>query len=363
MGIPGLDRALHAARSAVRTALRFWARLRAWRRIRFTLGGVVFTVGAGAVGFAAVNTGNNLLYLLLGAMLGFIAVSGWFSERMMRDLEIRREVPRGVTAGQEARIGYHVKSRRKRIPTLALEISEAGLPARAFLARLPAGGEARARSYNRLARRGAYPLSTLTLSTSFPFGLFLKERDLTLPGELVIWPRSGRPVRPPAPGGGDRQRRVLAASGAPGLRGEYRALREYRVGDDPRDIHWKTSARLRNPVVREYDTDAAEDLWICLDTRGTPGEAAETMVEVAASLAAGAAREGSSFGFVAEDRVLPPASGPGHLEDVLDLLARVQFTPSAPPPQPPVAPERCVLVSLGGEGRGRFGDAYLGGPA
>ena len=338
---------------------RAWARLRAWRRIRFTWGGLVFTLGAGAVGFAAVNTGNNLLYLLLGAMLGIIAVSGWFSERMIRDLEITRRVPRGVTVGHDARLLYEVKSHRRRMPTLAVEIGEQGLSERAFIARLPAGGTIRTRSLNRFIKRGTYPLSTLTLSTSFPFGLFLKERDISLPGELVIWPRSDRPVRTPAPAAGRRRPGAVAAVGSPGARGEYRGLREYRVGDDPRDIHWKTSARSPAPVVREYDADASEDLWICLDSGGEPGDAAEAAIEVAASLAAQAAREGRRFGLVTADRQIAPASGPGHLELALDTLARVDFHRQAPAPSPPVDPARCVLVSVSGRGSGRYADSYL----
>ena len=106
-----------------------WKHIRAWRRLRFTPGGAVLTLGAAAVGFAAVNTGNNLLHLLLGATLGLIAVSGWFSERTIRDIEVRRETPRGVTAGQEVRIAYQVRS-RGRFPAFAVEISEAGLSRR-----------------------------------------------------------------------------------------------------------------------------------------------------------------------------------------------------------------------------------------
>ena len=69
-----------------------WRKLRAWRRISFTSGGLVFTIGALAVGFAAMNTGNNLLYLLLGSMLGFIAVSGWLSEQAIWNLGIERHL-------------------------------------------------------------------------------------------------------------------------------------------------------------------------------------------------------------------------------------------------------------------------------
>ena len=355
-----LTEAAQAPAAIVRLLADTWARLRAWRRIRFTWGGIVFTLGAAAVGFAAVNTGNNLLYLLLGAMLGIISVSSWFSEKMIRDLDITRRVPRGVTVGNNVRLVYSVRSLRKRIPTLAVEISETGLAEKAFLPRLPAGDAAETRSLNQFIRRGIYPLRTVTLSTSFPFGLFLKERDLSLPGELVIWPRSDRPVRPPALAQGRRRAGSAGAVGAPGTRGEYRGLREYRVGDDPRDIHWKSSARSRAPMVREYDADTSEDLWICLDSGGEPDEQAEALVEVAASLAAQAAGAGRRFGLVTSQHRIQPAAGPGQLESVLDALARVDFHPAAAAPSPQVGPSRCVLVSLSGRGSGSYADTFVG---
>jgi uncharacterized protein (DUF58 family) len=325
-----------------------WRRIRAWRRIHFTIGGAVFTAGAVAVGLAAMNTGNNLLYLLLGAMLGFIAVSGWLSEQAIWGLRIDRHLPRAVTVGQPMRIRYSVHNRKPRLPSLAVEISEAGLPQRAFLAHAGPRGDAEAISTNSFVRRGIYPLETVTLATSFPFGMFLKERDISLPGEIVVWPRTDRAVRVPTPGGGRVPRTGPSARGAAGSRGEYRSLRGYRPGDDPRDIHWKSTARLQKPVVREYERDGAETRWICLDTRAEPGDSAEVAVEVAAALAARAAAEGRPFALVADSRIVEQGEGPGQLERVLDLLARVDFSPSNPLPTPPVDPAGCVLVSVDG---------------
>ncbi len=325
-----------------------WRRIRGWRRISFTSGGLVFTVGALAIGFAAVNTGNNLLYLLLGGMLGFIAVSGWLSEQAIRGLVVTRRLPRGVTVGQELRIGYTVRSRHRTLPSFAVEIAEGGLPGRAFLPFVPAGGSTRARSLNTFVRRGVYPLEAVTLSTSFPFGLFRKERDLTLPGEIVVWPRSVRPVTalPTVPGEGVAE--GLAVPGMLGHRGEYRSLRSYRPGDDPRDIHWRSSARLRDPVVREYERDGSECRWIYLDVRHEPGDAAEAAIEVAAALAARAVAENHPFGLKAGEAVVPRGEGPGHLERVLDLLARVDFSPDASGPDRALAGDGCVLVSVAG---------------
>ncbi len=347
----GLFRAFASVASWLREVGR---RIHAWRRIHFTAGGLAFTVGTAAVGFAAMNTGNNLLYLLFGAMLGFIAVSSWLSEQAIRGLRIEREVPRTVTVGQDLRIGYRVRNTKSRLPSLAVEITELGLPRAAFLAHVAPRGEARIRSVNRFKRRGIFPLGTVTLATGFPFGLFRKERDLEIPGELVVWPRYDRPVRTPSPGGGRVPRTGTSTVGSLGTRGDYRSLRGYRAGDDPRDIHWRSSARLREPVVREYERDGAETRWVCLDTRGEPDEAAEVAIEVAASLAARESAHGRPFALAVGETVVDPGHGPGQLERILDVLARVDFEPDGPIPVPPVSPASCVLVTL--EGAAGFGD-------
>lgn len=337
-----------------------WARVRAWRRIHFTAPGLVYTIGALAVGFAAINTGNNLLYLLLGAMLGTMAVSGWLSEQTVRGLRVRRSVPRGVPVGQKVRIRYTVRNPKRRLSSLALELHEQGLPGAAFVAHVPPGGSAAARAVNVFERRGVHDLGTLTLATTFPFGLFRRERDLALPGELVIWPRTDRSVRPPRSGGGQRPSPGTAPLGvAAAVRGEYRGLREYRPGDDARDIHWRSSARMPGrPVVREYDRDAGETLWVCLDTRAEPNLEAEHAVEIAAALMSRATAEGRPFALVAGTQILPPGLGSAHLERALDELARVDFDTQAPAPEAPVSPAGCVLVSVDGRASETYADAF-----
>jgi uncharacterized protein (DUF58 family) len=344
---------MSTATTSFRERLRdLWLRLRGWRRISFTGPGVAFTVGALAVGFAAINTGNNLLYLLLGAMLGLVALSGWLSEQTLRGLEVRRRTPSGVPVGQEAVVRYTVRNRKRWMPSLAVEIGEADLDARAFLVRVGPGESVEARTASRFVRRGVYPLDRVTLATGFPFGLFRKARDVRMPGELVVWPRTDRRATLPGASSGRRPAALAAASrrGTPGPRGEYRGLREYRPGDDPRDIHWKTSARLPSPAIRQYDRDAAADLWICMDLRAR-GEEAEAVVETAASLAARLLSQGRRVGLSAGSHRVDPGAGPGHLDPVLDRLARVDLSPDAPPPRPPADAVGAVLVRARGRPR------------
>jgi uncharacterized protein (DUF58 family) len=337
-----------------------WRQLRAWRRIYFTSFGLSFSLGSIAVGLAAMNTGNNLLYLLMGAMVGFICVSSWLSEQTIRDLRVERGAFHSVTVGQDLRLVYQVTNKKRLLPSLAVELLEQGLPNRAFVAHVPSRASATARSVNGFVRRGIYPLGTVTLSTSFPFGLFRKERDVEIPGEVVVYPRTDRRVRPPRSGAGRETRSGGIAQGAIGARGEYRSLRAYRPGDDPKDIHWRSSARSREPVVRDYERDGSQTRWVVLDTRTEPGDPAEVAVEVAAALVAGAHAERRPFALLAGPAVLEPGDGTAHLERALDILARVDFSPDDPAPQPPVSGASCLLVGVGG-GRG-FDDVYAVGP-
>lgn len=343
---------------------------RAPRRLRFHRAGWTVSIGAIGLGIAAMATGNNLLYLLLGAMLGLIALSGWLSELTLRGIEIERRVPRGIEAGSQAHLAYQVRNVKRLLPSFALEIGERRDAARGFLPSLAPGGAAAVRVERVWERRGVHPLETVTLATSFPFGFFLKERDLERPGEVVVWPRTGRAVREPRLAAGRTERSGELAAGASGVRGEYRSLRGYVPGDDPRDVHWRSSARTGEPVVREYAREQAQTLWVCVDLRGTPAvlpstatdlqsadAGQEVAIEMAATLVARAAHRGQPFGLVTPDERVGRGSGLRHLERALGLLARARFRPDAQPPAPPAPPESCVLVTAAaGSAGGSWGD-------
>ena len=337
---------------------RIRALLRPPRRLRFTRAGGLLTGAIVALGLATLNTGNNLLYLVLGALLGLIMVSGWLSEQVLRGVFITRRVPRALTAGEPGRITYEVTNLKQRLPTLALEIREQGLEVPAYLPAAWPGTSAITRNEVIFPRRGVYTVSRITLATSFPFGLFVKERDVRVTGTIVVWPRTTLIVRMPTRGG-ERVRRISAqtAARAGQGRGDYRSLRAYRPGDDPRDVNWRASARSVEPIVKEYERDSSETLWVCLDLRAAPGVETENTVEIAASLVARALRENERVGFATHDVVVEPDGGPGQLERILDVLARVRFSPDAPLFDPPTDPAACVLVAVHG-GDARFGDNF-----
>jgi uncharacterized protein (DUF58 family) len=299
-----------------------------------------------ALGFATLNTGNNLLYLLLGALLGLIVVSGWLSEQAIRHIRIVRRTPHGI-AGQALIFSYEVHNGKRSLPTLALQLRETDAPITAFVAAVPAGKSAYARAEVTFARRGVYRLHRFTLSTTFPFGLFVKERDVVFPGTVVVWPPTDRPVRE-ARKGGARARRSGAEylSALAGGRGDYRSLRPYRSGDDPRDVHWRSTARRAEPVVREYEREVNETLWLALDLRTEDTEAAEINIEQVAALAARGLARAERVALITNDTIVDPDSGDAQLERILDVLARARVRADAPPLTVPVAFQECVVVAV-----------------
>lgn len=343
------------------TGRRVWKRwFRPPRRLRFSRAGWIFTVGTVVLGVAAIPTGNNLLFLMLGAMLGSIAISGVLSELVLRDLQVRRRVPREVVAGRAVRLTYELHNPRRRLPSYAIEVGELGAPGGSWVPAVEPNSTAVARVDATWARRGVHPLEGVTLATSFPFGLFRKERDLDLPAEVVVWPRTDRPVREPRVAGERARRPGVTSLGTAGARGEYRGLREYRFGDDARDVHWRSTARHGSPVVREYERDQSQAFWLVVDLRLPVGQApdaplADAAAETAASIAAQAALRGRPFGLATVDTHVAPTAGPAQLERALDALARARFRPDAPPPPSPAPRAECVLVTAVAPGAG-WGD-------
>jgi uncharacterized protein (DUF58 family) len=341
------------------TAQRLRERLRAPRRLRVLRPGGFLIAGTIVLGLATLNTGNNLLYLMLGALLGTIALSGWLSERALRGIHVERVLPHRISAGASARIEYRVHNASED-PVYALRILDlldrrVVAPAdgslrltagTAIVTHVPAQGAVRAWGELMALRRGEYDFDRISIGTSFPFGLFFKERDVRAPATLLVWPRTDREVRPPRGGAARGVRLAEHATAAPGAeRGDFRGLRDYRPGDDPRDLHWRTTARRARPVVREYDRRTADEYWIVLDTVAADAETGEVVIETAAALLVAGAARGHRIGFAAGGVQLSPAGGRSRIEAALDMLASIRVASAGPVVTAPAPHAQCVLVT------------------
>jgi uncharacterized protein (DUF58 family) len=220
----------------------------------------------------------NLLVLTAGLTLGPIVASYVISRKMLSRVEVSRRLPDFVFAGQPLALDYILENRRTFSAALALEVVDELSPVdksapnatrvvpRIFFDRVPPGERGRIRWQGPGLARGKYTFGELILKTRAPFGLQERSKLIPMPASLVVYPAIGRLAR--------RWHQIHRES-VQTTRGrrhdrtaqqqEYHGLREYRAGDSMRWIHWRTSARLGHPMVKEFEQQNDQELAVLLD--------------------------------------------------------------------------------------------------
>ncbi|AUX27046.1 hypothetical protein SOCEGT47_076250 [Sorangium cellulosum] len=247
--------------------------LRPPRKLKFTREGKYYLGITLGVGFAAINTGNNLLYLLLGMLLSLIVVSGVMSDLSLRHLTVTRRLPARAQVGRAHLVEIEVYNHKKRVPSYAIEVEDlrAGQPAdkRCFFLKI-SPSSAQVAAYRRTpAKRGRDRHTGFRIATRFPFGLFEKSREVEAEGDLIIYPAVD-PVRLPVEDAGRREGGASLSGRGGG--DETFGLRPMRDGDDPRDIYWRKSTLRDQLVLRERARETRPDVQIVVDTVRPAGE-------------------------------------------------------------------------------------------
>jgi uncharacterized protein (DUF58 family) len=274
------------------------------------------------LGVAASLTGNNLLYLLDSLLFGLVIVSGILSEMVMRGLGLSSIEPEEIHAGRPAPFGAIVTNHKRWLTSYSVTVETLSPQARPrvlYLPRIGAGTDRLVTWEETLPTRGRHRLAGIRITTRFPFGLFLKAARPALTSDVVVFPA----VHPISP----ELLRQLGASGhAPARRrgggSDLYNLRGYRSGDDPRLIHWRSSAKTQSLTVRELEAETTEDTRLILLGTGTPGNPAlEAALSEAASIATHLIRAGAGVELIGPGFFVRLGRGRPHLHRVLTALA------------------------------------------
>lgn len=330
-----MDRARDSRPGAGTALIRRLAKaLRPPRVLRPTRAGWIFFVLTLAVGFAALNTGNNLLYLVLSLMLSFLVLSGVLSESALRGVRVVRRLPRELHAGASATVVLEIVNAKRRVPAFALVIEDRVRPAsgpervagRVFVLRVAANARELGVYRWQASARGPARFTRLRVSTRFPFGLFLKSLVLEESGETLVYPAL-EPVALARLQGGEG-----AAGESPARRGtahaEVEGLRDFTPGDPVRRIQWRTSLRRGALVVRDGRAQAPREVEVHLATRGAQeGEAFEHGVRQAASRAVAELEHGARVALRTDSQRLSAGAGRAQRRRVLAFLACVAPEP------------------------------------
>jgi uncharacterized protein (DUF58 family) len=273
--------------------------LRVAIRTTATVEGLLFVVFLVVMAVAAWNTGNNLLYLVLSAMLAFLIAANLIARVSVSDVSVQLRFPDHIFAGEPATLTVTMLNHKRFMPSYSLLIQavpdsgegdedepsptggaqevddkdeqksrphpdpERGLGRLAYFSIAPAKSSVRRRVERRFGVRGLYPITGFKVSTKFPAGFFKKWRMIDATGELVVYPKP-RPL--------DDFYHTLpmlvgsVASRARGSGDDLYAIRRYHQSDHMRHIDWKATAKLRELMVREYTREDERRLTVVFDT-------------------------------------------------------------------------------------------------
>jgi uncharacterized protein (DUF58 family) len=237
-----------------------------WRSIRLTSEGTRFLLLTFGIGLAAINTGNNLFYLLLAMMLSLIVISGLLSEHCLRRLEFRRHIPDLIMADEPTTLTLTVANRNRHLPSFSLRLFDVveGLDVdRGLSVRFLSPQSSALLSYPLLAaKRGWIRFEGIRAQTHFPFGLFLKKGFYSTEAHLLVSP----PIKPLTLRFVDEL--INEGQGDPlprrGHGTQLYNLRLYQPGDDSRAIHWITTARTSQLIVRETEAEDQRRITVVL---------------------------------------------------------------------------------------------------
>jgi uncharacterized protein (DUF58 family) len=301
------------------------------RRVLTGTGRAVALVGPGLVALGVVTGWTELLALGVACLLALVAALWWLLRRP--ELVASRTIaPARVSEGEPAAAQLVLRNAgRRRSPPLLASEAVGWRRVGVRLPSLPREGEAAVSYALPTDRRGLYEVGPLTIARSDPLRLVLVARRHGSTSTLMVHPRVHDVA--PVPAGRARDMDGPTSTAAPLGGIAFHSLREYVPGDDLRLVHWRSSARTGQLMVRHNVVPNEPRLQVVLDISAAAyeGDTFEDAVRVAASWAVAACAANSPLRLVTTGGGAAAADrGDGGAAAVLDLLAAVQPDPHNP---------------------------------
>ncbi|MEK6261131.1 MAG: DUF58 domain-containing protein [Planctomycetota bacterium] len=266
VGLAQIAAALSSTRGALATP-RFGS-----HRMIVPAEGIVYLAIMFVLFTGAMLTKQNTLLLVFAMMVGPFVVNGSLAFGMLRATRIVRSAPRRAMAGELFGVELNLSNRHPLLSMWMMSVRDEiahdreTLFAEVLFARVGPRAAQTGHYQLRLAHRGRYRLGPLLVSSRFPLGLVERSRLFAMSSDVLVYPRIGRltPLwKRRSQGATELIARPQARAGV--FHDEFHRLREFRTGDNPRDIHWRTSARRGELILREYQQNRDLNLAVVLD--------------------------------------------------------------------------------------------------
>jgi uncharacterized protein (DUF58 family) len=236
---------------------------------KLTREGIIYLGAVFVLVLAAVNTGNNLLFMILACSLAGILISGVLSRVVLTGVELKFDLPEHIFAEQPVLAELELRNEKEMWPSFSLLVvgetkrNKAEVLTRpVYFPYVPRQSAARQKVELIFPKRGVYRQDAFGIRTRFPFGFFEKTRTVDSSIEITIYPR----VQP-----ADQFYEVLPllsgemSSYFRGRGHELHSLRGYQPNDSARFVDWKVTAKTGRVMVREFAREDERRVMLVLD--------------------------------------------------------------------------------------------------
>ncbi|MBN2318542.1 MAG: DUF58 domain-containing protein [Acidobacteria bacterium] len=314
---------------------------------------------------AAVNSSNNLLFVILATMISAFVVSSIVGRNSLKHISMSIQVPERVFEGDRVPVKVSVRNTKRIFPSFSICIEDSrkkaapirfpllgklagkkpgsgrnadaavfdGLHPFAYFPVLRPGETHSELTVQSFPRRGLFRLEEFRISTRFPFSLFRHNERIGVGGEVLVYPfirniSTYFQRLPFLPG--------LLEGMQKGLGENLFSIRPYAEGESTRTIDWKATAKTRELMAREFAREEECKFCLILDTKtdrqaeGGYWEEFEKAVSLTASIAAHFIDRGAEIELLTPHSHIPRGTGRDHLYRILRFLATVEYSRSVP---------------------------------
>ncbi|MCO4745095.1 MAG: DUF58 domain-containing protein [Proteobacteria bacterium] len=288
--------------------------------LRLTEDGRMLTLACGVLAVVVATTGNNQLALLLAVGVALLVLGAPLTSWNLRGLTARRRLPAEIFAGRAGHGRWVLVNSRRFMAARGVRVRELRQHSESRFPDVAPGTHGSAAAAWSFDTRGHVHLDRFVLISAFPFGLWSAELSISGPVDLLVFPKPlGSRGRMAAAWEGD----VEGERATRGATGDLIGLREYHAGDRPSAIHWRSTARLRTPMVVDRAGDVGRAVEIEVAESEDPSQWERELSRACGAVLAGF-REGYAVGLRLGDARLAPERGGAWRRRLLGALGTAE---------------------------------------
>jgi uncharacterized protein (DUF58 family) len=271
------------------------------------------------LGLVAINSGNNLMYLITAMLLGLLLSSGIVGRRNLYGAVLSVTFPDEIYAEEQCAISVNVTNKKRSVPLFIISIEFGG--DEAFIPVIQPEQTFERTIVTKFSKRGSHMAGLFYISSIYPFNLFKRYRHFGFENSIVVFPTPLK-CSPDSvfisddPEDEDEKEKSVLNS----VETDIVGIRPYEEGDSFRRVHWKSSAKTGKLNTKLYEGEGA-GVGRIIDLDRIVSTGIEKGLSMASYVISESMKSGIPIGMLSRGVLIPPSAERSHKLKLLETLA------------------------------------------